>query len=42
MRYVHKTNRLFSKKTRERLELYFLLLEIFSLVLLILDQVSRA
>jgi len=37
---THRTDRLFSKKTRERLEFYFLLLEIFSLVLLILNQFS--
>jgi len=38
----HTNKRLFSKKTQARLEFYFLLLQIFSLILLILNQVFRA
>ncbi len=34
----HRTDRLFSKKTQERLQVYLLILEIFSLILLIMNQ----
>jgi len=38
----HRNKRLISKKTQERVEIYFLVLQLFSLILLILDQISRA
>lgn len=34
----HKINRIFSRKTKERLEVYFLILQILSVILLILSQ----
>ena len=40
MSHRHRTDRLFSKKTKERLEFYFLLIQIFSLILLVLSQLS--
>jgi hypothetical protein len=39
-RHRRKIKRLFSKKTKERLEFYFLLLQLFSLILVILNQIS--
>ena len=38
----HRLDRLFSTRTKERLEFYFLLLQVFSAILLILDLLSRA
>ncbi len=37
----HKIERLFSKKTKERLEVYFLVLQIFSIIMLLLSQFAR-
>jgi hypothetical protein len=34
----HKLERLFAKKTKERLEIYFLIIQLFSLIMLILSQ----
>jgi hypothetical protein len=41
MSHRHKIERLFSKKTKERLEVYFLILQIFSIVMLLLSQFAR-
>jgi hypothetical protein len=38
--HQHRIKRLFSKKTKERLEFYFLVIQILSLILLVLSQIS--
>ncbi len=38
----HRLDRLFSTRTKQLLEFYFLLLQVFSAILLILDLLSRA
>jgi hypothetical protein len=37
----HKIERLFSKKTKARLEVYFLVLQFFSIIMLLLSQFAR-